>query len=350
MDIRYYRNLDGVRAIAALLVLVFHFFQSLDFGPDFAPFIDNMAIMGSFGVSLFFVLSGFLITRILLHTPRGDGYFRRFYIRRALRIFPLYYLFLLLWYFVYPQITGVAITPFSEQLYYYTYQQGIPLTFKWKVQGPGHFWTLGVEEYFYFFWPPAVYFLSRKGLSRLSVFIVVLALLTKWWLIGNGYNEAFFPFARFDALAMGALLALLEPSGFFRNSRARYFLAGTVFFMVVILLCNTSFVFNMKAHFEVFKLTFIAVVALGCIGYLLCLKDEARLNRLLCTPFFSFSGKISYGLYVYNPMIFGIVSLYVTSAHWLIAAVIGIGGVFLVSSASYFYFERPFLQLKKRFE
>src|ERR1700748_2219051 len=214
MEVKYFRNLDGVRAIAALLVLVFHVFQSLDLGPKYAPFIENMAIMGHFGVSLFFVLSGFLITRILMKSVGEKQYFKNFYVRRALRIFPLYYLFLFIWDFVFPHFAKLPLAPLKEQWYFYAYLQSFPLTFNWKAAGPGHFWTLAIEEYFYLFWPVIVYFFSRQNIFRFSIALVFTALITKWILIYAGYNDAFFPLARFDALAMGAILALFEPKAF----------------------------------------------------------------------------------------------------------------------------------------
>lgn len=349
MNIKYYKNLDGIRAIAALLVLVFHFFQSLDFGPQVAPFIDNMAIMGSFGVSLFFVLSGFLITRILIASVHESGYFKTFYIRRALRIFPLYYLFLILWYFIYPHFTGTAIAPIKDQLIYYTYQQSFPLTFNWSLQGPGHFWTLGVEEYFYFFWPLVVYYLNKKNLFRFSLLLILAALVTKWILIGNNYNDAFFPLARFDALAMGAILALLEFKSYFKKENAWKFLTVMFLFMVITVLCNTNFVFKLKDEFQVCKFTFIAVIAFGMIGYLLCISPDALLNKILKTNFFTFSGRISYGLYVYNPLVFGIVSKCFSADQWIMAALAGILAVYVVSVLSYYCFEKQFLKLKKYF-
>ena len=350
MTIKYLKNLDGVRAIAALLVLVYHAFQNLDLGQRYAPFIENMAIMGHFGVALFFVLSGFLITRILFKTKDDDGYFKKFYLRRALRILPLYYLFLLLWYFVMPLFTKEPLEPFGKQLYFYTYSQGIPLTFNWPVKGPGHFWSLGVEEYFYFFWPVVIYFLNKKNVFNISLLLIVVALITKWILIAHSYNDAFLPLARFDALAMGAILALVEQKNIFRKENAFKFLLVMFVFMILTLLCCTNFILHHKDNFAVLKWTLIGAIGFGMIGYILCLPENHFWNRILRNRFFSFSGKISYGLYVYYPMAFAITALYLPLDQWITTGLMSIAFVYLVATLSYYIVEMPFLKLKKFFK
>ena len=115
MKLKHFKELDGVRAIAALMVMFFHFFQNLDTQNVILISVKKYAIFGQTGVSLFFVLSGFLITRILLNTKHSESYFKNFYIRRALRIFPLYYLFLIIFYFLIPFFENSAIISFNQQ-------------------------------------------------------------------------------------------------------------------------------------------------------------------------------------------------------------------------------------------
>lgn len=132
MKISYYKELDGVRAIAALMVMVFHFFLYLKTSVPTLLVIKKLTGIGQTGVSLFFVLSGFLITRILLKTKNNEHYFKSFYIRRAIRIFPLYYFFLAIYFFLIPIIKNTSFIPFNEQFYFWVYLDNIPMTFKWN--------------------------------------------------------------------------------------------------------------------------------------------------------------------------------------------------------------------------
>ncbi len=151
MKLIYYKNLDGIRAIAALMVMFFHFFASIKINTPTLSVLLKLSIFGQTGVTLFFVLSGFLITRILISTKHNTDYFKNFYLRRTLRIFPLYYLFLLIYYYIYPLIFNTGFTPIKDQLYFYAYIQNFAETFHWTANGPNHFWSLAVEEHFYLF-------------------------------------------------------------------------------------------------------------------------------------------------------------------------------------------------------
>src|ERR1043165_8268527 len=125
MNLKYHKELDGIRAIAVFMVLFFHFFYEL----DLPPLLTKMANFGRTGVSLFFVLSGFLITRILITTKESPNYFSSFYIRRFLRIFPLYYLFLALIFIIIPLVSGKPFAPFHLQIWNWTYLQNFALAF-----------------------------------------------------------------------------------------------------------------------------------------------------------------------------------------------------------------------------
>jgi peptidoglycan/LPS O-acetylase OafA/YrhL len=160
-------NLDGIRGIAVLWVMLHHFQL---YGEGFPPttFLDRqverLTISGWIGVDLFFVLSGFLITGILLDSKSNTGYFRKFYMRRFLRIFPLYYGFLFAFMFVLPLIDPEGAEfqlQFKEQIWYWTY------LINWKLAtiyvseyiGISHFWSLAIEEQFYLVWPVSRIFL-----------------------------------------------------------------------------------------------------------------------------------------------------------------------------------------------
>src|ERR1035437_8616931 len=129
MTLKNYKELDGIRAIAALLVMMLHFFGDEPMGGNkILDVVKVLARFGQTGVTLFFVLSGFLITRILLATKNNNNYFKTFFIRRALRILPLYYLYLIIVFCIIPLFTNDFI-PFKENWYYWVYLQNFAITF-----------------------------------------------------------------------------------------------------------------------------------------------------------------------------------------------------------------------------
>ena len=139
MKLVYYKNLDGMRGIAALMVLIFHFFTYPNSGYlEHLAFYQKITEIGQHGVSLFFVLSGFVITRILINTRENTTYFRTFYKRRILRIFPLYYLFLFFYYFLIPYLTGTDRIELANKIPFFLYLQNMTEVFNFKASGPGH--------------------------------------------------------------------------------------------------------------------------------------------------------------------------------------------------------------------
>src|SRR5215469_7550470 len=188
--------LDGIRGLAVLFVIAFH---------SRAPFLNTSEIpfslfqflgLGWSGVDLFFVLSGFLITGILLDTRRAPGYFRVFYARRALRIFPLYFAYLLLILVVLQGIFVVFVRTNPWQhvnpLLYLTYSMNwvSGLDDQWL----GHLWSLAVEEQFYLIWPAAVWFCSRRSLPWVCIAMATAALAFRIWpqAIGQAPDQVYF--------------------------------------------------------------------------------------------------------------------------------------------------------------
>ena len=213
--------LDGVRALAILLVMGVHtdvFFRSQPTAGT--RLVDAVMGFGWGGVDLFFVLSGFLITGILFDTRAAPGYYTSFYARRALRIFPLYYVALAVILLVLPILGAMwhHATPklFEHQAWLWTYTTniGIALHGRWELAATGQtvlFWSLAVEEQFYLVWPFLVAALSPRALTRLAGAMVVGALLLRLGLVFWGDHVVAVyvsTLTRMDALAMGALVAL----------------------------------------------------------------------------------------------------------------------------------------------
>jgi peptidoglycan/LPS O-acetylase OafA/YrhL len=208
-------ELDGVRGLAILLVTVYRILKEL-------PATDNVVVnglktaslMGEKGVDLFFVLSGFLITSILLETREKPRYFRNFMARRALRIFPLYFVALALFLWLVPMMTG--LTTFdgarANQLYLWTYMSNVYMSWtnSWCFGPLDHFWSLAVEEHFYLVWPAIVFVLPARWLTRFCIgTIVIVGVLRSVAATRPEWNIAVSVLTLFrcDALCFGSLLA-----------------------------------------------------------------------------------------------------------------------------------------------
>lgn len=344
---KYYEKIDGLRFIAISAVLVHHM------ASIFSTYID----WGYFGVDLFFVISGFLITSILLK-PTGTfkKNFTNFIVRRALRIFPLYYfvLFVLV-------IAGHAVVR-ENIISLLTY------TFNYKVahidiHNPvEHFWSLCVEEQFYLFWPFLILSL-RKRLELLTLVIFLIVAFAYCQIHFNIlpsiqiYNYTGLP-SRMGSLGLGGLGAILflkptKISNIILNSSKIEFIIWPVLvlaliYRIPILLGVCSLFFVLKAASDSFHSKF--------------------LNRLLIHKKVLFIAKISYGLYIYHvPIIYyatphlfdpiwhridfdALGSLSVLQYHsWLVKFPLYSALTIVISKLSYDYFERPILKLKKHF-
>jgi peptidoglycan/LPS O-acetylase OafA/YrhL len=204
----YMRQLDGLRALAVLAVLIEHYVPKT-YG------IARVIPWGTLGVQLFFVLSGFLITGILLKCREISGTFqhpffslRQFYIRRFLRIFPLYY-------FVLCMVFLLNVANIRETIFWYMFYL---CNIKFAIDGNwagtlSHFWSLAVEEQFYLFWPFVILCSPRKILNHVVILAILVAPLIKWVMASRGMNDiavAVLMPSNLDALGSGSLLALLE--------------------------------------------------------------------------------------------------------------------------------------------
>jgi peptidoglycan/LPS O-acetylase OafA/YrhL len=310
--------LDGVRGVAILLVLVLHFSR---YGHGLVPsglFIDSLyyrvAGAGWIGVDLFFVLSGFLITGILYDAKGGAHYFRNFYARRVLRIFPLYYGALILFLVVLPRLwphhAGLQ-SMVRDGPWYWTYLSNLKIARDgWPQFGAiGHFWSLAVEEQFYLIWPLVVLALNRRQLQITCLLCLIAALAVRVVLNAQGNNPAAFVLtpARLDALAVGAYLALAAraPGGLRRLSRMAQ--------PVAMALCLSALVvFVLRKGFVAYDPwvstvghTIVAVLFGSVLVLALTLPGESFVVRAFGSSFLSFFGRYSYGIYVFHhPILF----------------------------------------------
>ena len=192
----YYKGLDGLRAIAVTIVMLFHF---MNYG---------VLKLGWIGVDLFFVLSGFLITNILIKNLNSDNFFKNFYSRRAIRIFPIYFLTVV----PFLMIDLFFFNNFSIQhLSYIFYFQNFTALQYGYIPSLAHTWSLAIEEQFYLFFPLLLYFFRKKTLEVI-VFLAVFAVFIRYLGYINNYHIYFQStlfFTRMDSLLIGACLPLV---------------------------------------------------------------------------------------------------------------------------------------------
>jgi peptidoglycan/LPS O-acetylase OafA/YrhL len=212
--------LDAIRGLAIVLVTLYRFGGGGE-GPARAVEGHWLIELGGRGVDLFFVLSGFLITGILFDAKAKAHYFRNFYMRRALRIFPLYYAALVLALFLLPLLmtsVGADFEPaISRQSWLWMYGANVVQAYEgsWCLGPLNHFWSLAIEEHFYLAWPAVIYFTSRRGAMRICCVLFAASVAGRMaWLAAGGNDVAanVFTLLRMDGLVLGSWLALAARS------------------------------------------------------------------------------------------------------------------------------------------
>jgi peptidoglycan/LPS O-acetylase OafA/YrhL len=365
---RHIKALDGLRALAVTLVMLYHF-GTYKFG-------GLTVELGWVGVQLFFVLSGFLITQILLSDREqalGD-YLKRFYWRRSLRIFPLYFLYLFL-------VTGIYVATsqpvkFTEQapmLFSYTYNFGLLAGVWYHSAFLTHLWSLSVEEQFYLFWPFVIYFVPFAWLKRLVVGLIIAGPLFRWglasWIGGllppEEADDAlyWFTLSHLDAFATGAAMVVWG-QGASVSQVKRWMWAA-------IALCGGAGALNLWASHDLDWTTLGYPIAklehyqhlwsytlLNLASALIILwATHLGPNHWLAGRLPTAVGKVSYGMYVYHWGILAMMSrLYLKiggeNFGWL-GAIAFFGAyyavLYTVSYLSFQFFEVKFIQLKDRY-
>jgi peptidoglycan/LPS O-acetylase OafA/YrhL len=353
----YLPALDGVRAIAILLVLLVHCVR-LPIDGTLAWALRHTLSNGWIGVDLFFVLSGFLITGILLRAKESPHFFRDFYARRFLRILPPYYLLLLVMLLFAP---AFGLGNFAPSWPYFAYLSNWTFVFGPKGWQPlDHAWSLAIEEQFYLVYPFAVWSLRTGAMKRLlwaTLLLAPLARVASTLLEVQG-GSYFLTVCRLDVLAMGGLVALyLHERGTFvatATERRRIAIAFGIAMSVVILMWVTG---QLDFRTLLFSAAGLSIVDAACALFLclVLLGRPGRLQALLAAKPMVAIGRISYGLYLYHyPVLFLVDSLVAdrfgaTWARTLLTAPLSIGATLLLAALSFRFFERPILDLKRYF-
>ena len=361
---RYIRPLDGIRGLGIFFVLLFHYLV----------LIQRPALTFSWvWVQMFFVQSGFLITGILLADKdrRLPDYLKRFYSRRALRIFPLYFGFLLVVTVAFRFLHKPAgFNQYAPYLYTYTFNFS---RFDRQIDTGNpfvHFWSLAIEEQFYLVWPFVIYFLNRRQLKRVLLAIMVLTPLFRLWLAGYVASLGFqknavgeityaFTFSQFDAFAFGAAIPVFGlAERVKRTGRLAASLVGLALLaglVNLVLLRYRGFDVSLSSlglgagmvdgYEHVWSYTVVDLAFMAVTLHLASIDYRGMFDN---GPLAS-AGKIVYGLYVFHYLI--LMAIVRLNAHYLHNAVasfvLACAVCWFAAYLSYNTFEKRFLALKR---
>ena len=354
-------SLDGLRGLAILLVFLYHYLPRNLYNP-----LSWLASVGWTGVDLFFVLSGFLITGILYDTRKSTNFFRVFYARRALRLFPLYFFAVGIVLFV----AALNHAPMSwKAIPFYIYGANVMLALRngspdfSPYLSCAHFWSLALEEQFYSLWPLAVFFVFRRRplmqicaggfLGALLLRIILTHLQVSPWIL---YTEL--P-TRMDSLLAGAMLALAlrghRPDLWLSRRMLYPLLAGCCLVLVALFIQARTLFFSSSAMtswgYSMTAGVYFCVLALALV-------PGTIPNRLGRIPTLRFFGRYSYGLYIWHqlpaPVYHPWQVWFIRNIHPLFLGQIAYTMTLLaistaVAVSSYHLLELRFLKLKSRF-
>jgi peptidoglycan/LPS O-acetylase OafA/YrhL len=358
----YIPELDGLRGIAALMVVFHHMAQQF---PAFTPhnpwerFLRiwiRVTTPGWMGVDIFFVLSGFLISGILLDSSGNPHFYRNFYMKRILRIFPLYYLTLVVVLLFFANSRSFVVLS-AFYLSNFGPLFGIPLVF-------APLWSLSVEEHFYFIWPWVIKFGRMRGLIVISTLIFLLEPGFRYYAFQHGFFDPYFSWFRFDGLALGALVMVASKT---LSSVTLERMASGAFSAAIVLFC-ASLPFGgytrMAPMGTATLYTCISLFTASMIGFIYA-RPGNRLFSILRTRFLKLSGDISFCVYLIH--LFIILEFYrlletgigrqfsVTLQEkpvllYLIQSTVVLACCFAIGILSKDYFEGPIRRYRFRFE
>jgi peptidoglycan/LPS O-acetylase OafA/YrhL len=350
--------LDGLRAVAILMVLGFHFLNNQYGQMDIATLntlekiLMKSTYFGWCGVDLFFVLSGFLIASILFKNRGSSNFFKAFYVRRFVRIVPIYYLLLLIflackyapWY-----DAGAYI--FEKEIpigYYFLFLQNF------MMSAAGNFgaealtptWSLAIEEQFYLIIPLVIYFLKPKYILCFILFCLIVAPVSRYMSV-NWYQKYTLLSSRIDSPAMGVLVAYIMQKEKFRNyvlnnSRLLKFIS-----LVTLSLCGLIYVFSDPGIFNhsliAFNFAIILIIVLN--------SNKGFVYSFLTNKIFIQIGGLSYFIYLYHQLINGTLHLVVLkhkvpvldSISAILISIAALAITWILAKISFRYFETPLI-------
>jgi peptidoglycan/LPS O-acetylase OafA/YrhL len=349
---KYIPQFDGLRGIAILAVLLAHL--------AYIPQISFARIFeyGRMGVDLFFVLSGFLITGILVDSKQLKNYFRNFYARRALRIWPVYYAVLAVFFVLIPLFFGHNAFDTGERTwgYYVTYTQNLFLSFHHAAPLQPT-WSLAVEEQYYAGWALVVFLFGRAALRNWLIGMILFSTALRAIAYFHGASLEFlhdFTLCRLEPLATGGLAALWLRSpriNLLRWSRGAWIgvllgLGGITLVLV-----------DWGVRTVIFNYAFVASLLASLVALALA-ATPSSVGGLLCQRWLTYTGKISYGIYLIHVPVFMAISYLAQRTYGganlsryaqILLALAAFLAVAVIASLSWRYFEQPILRWKEKF-
>ncbi len=362
--------LDGLRGVAILLVL-FHHFTIYQPAAGVDRWIANVPAAGWIGVNLFFVLSGFLITGILIDARGREHYFRNFYARRALRIFPLYYLVIFFGLHLLPLMPDlhdalVGPYPVPPHWPYWAYVTNFSIVERGMTHGILDLtWSLSIEEQFYLVWAVLIWAVPKDFIGALCAAIIVIEPIARFQALANGADPTsiyVLTFFRLDGLAIGSLLAWLSRRGELQQLErwAKWVVvAGAAGFIAITVDAGDPWWWNPRMQQIGFSL--IAFAAGAVVVMAVSRPEQSLVPRLLSAGWLRAFGKYSYCLYLTHLIVMRAMREYVfdpQNYEWLAESPWLGQGLFYVSVMapslalawiSWRVIEAPILSLKSKF-
>ena len=344
----YVPELDSLRFFAFFGVFVCHIVYEMGYG-------GVLSNIGGFGVDLFFTLSAYLITELLMREKERFGRLdvRAFYVRRILRIWPLYFGFLAA-YFVASRFFPVLQIDWRYFASFAMFMGNFALVVLGVAPGLAivPLWSVCVEEQFYITWPLIVRYLSRRGVAIAGGLIWVISIFSRWLLIREGFSAHMIELGtlcRLDPIACGMLLSSFlggstQPR--LKISRRKLVIIGADLWAIAGLCLyhsSTPTPFDLVVAFP--------MVAIGCGAFTLAAIGA---GSWMYNASLIYLGRISYGLYVYHGAATLLTLALFAAApgwlRWLVCPALSLGATIAISAASYRWFETPFLRLKARYQ
>lgn len=356
--------LDAIRGLAIVLVTMYRFHPPVSNAGPWESAFASVVTSFSHGVDLFFVLSGFLITGILYDSKQKPAYFRSFYLRRTLRIFPLYYAVLLFSLVILPRFVPTATShyplAYEQPIWLWLYSANLQQVWHggWCLGVFDHFWSLAVEEHFYVIWPLVIFATSRESAMRVcNVLFLGCAAGRAIWLVAGGSDVGaeVFTLFRFDALALGSWLALAA-----RGPCGLHDLRPVAQRMLTLGLMASPILIWWPSRMLALPGTLFAALSAGLVIGALTDTEGGLLHRIGQSRVLQFFGKYSYGMYIFQkPLIvmmepfLQVASLTAVCGSPLMARAGYMLAMFAITTvlaiASFHLFEEHITRLKHRF-
>ena len=369
-------ELDGMHGIATILVISYHIFKRGDYFTTNAilHFVTSLTLYGWYALDTFFVLSGFLITGILLRTKEEKHYFKNFYVRRSLRVFPLYYFVLALILFLMPRLDPDYVAEIPKSLPYYLFYQQNWFHFMTSVKGTEHLsvtWSLAIEEQFYLLFPFLVFYTRKETLAKIAGAIIAVSILARilsvflWTDVAQMTNFYFYnTFTRFEEISFGILIAIAFTYPEWKAKLTK--IAMPVFLITYPTLLIAEVITSREigiphpaygnVPLTVIGYTLASVFASALIVVLTTHDRTAFIRRFFRNKILVFFGDHSYSIYLFHmPVGLTLLDFMWRSGYrgwqfYFIYIGLTIGITILISTLTWNFLEKPMLNLKKYFD